>query len=193
MYMEFVPEGAPGGQVLAVQPQPWQQQWEAEGNWQQQAGWQQQQGDLGDPWQQALWPVEGAWYPGYQPPAQAGYPPVAGQPGYPMGEQGSFQAGDQVGWQGQPPCSPEPPVFPAVYRCNFHFQPLTCTRIPVAMIAPGCTSSLCHAGSSTIPVTHTTAAILSTRSSPAPLCQPFPHPIHPPAPTSALSAQGRWG
>ena len=186
--------------VPQVQAQPWQEQWERGGSWQQEGNlppagsWQQP--DLGDPWQQALWPAEGPWHPGYQPPAQAGYPSVGGQPDYPAGYpvQGSFPAAEQqVGWQGQPPCSPEPPVFPAVYRCNFHFQPLTCTRIPVAMIAPGCTSSLCHAGSSTIPVTHTTAAILSTRSSPAPLCQPFPHPIHPPAPTSALSAQGRWG
>jgi len=119
MYMEFVPEAVPGGQA-----QPWQQQWEAGGSWQQeahlpQAGSWQQQPDLGDPWQQqALWPAEGPWHPGYQPPVQAGYPSVGSQPGYPVVQQGRFPAGEQVGWQGQPPCSPEPPVFPAVYSCN---------------------------------------------------------------------------
>ena len=172
-----------------VPAQSWQvQQFERGGSWQQEdnlppPGWQQQ-ADLGDPWQQqadpwqqALWPAEGPWHPGYQPPVQAGYPSVGGQPaynpaGYPMVEQqqGGFpfeqQGGfgppvDQAGWQGQPPCSPEPPVFPAVYRYNSHSKPLSCTLVLVATTVPGCTSSHCHAGSSTIHVTRTMAASLS--------------------------------
>ena len=216
MYMEFVPETVPGGQVRClifpflpginlmpicdtcqllvpqVQAQPWQQQWERGGSWQQEgnlppAGSWQQQPDLGDPWQQALWPAEGPWHPGYQPPVQAGYPSVGGQPdypaGYPVAEQGSFPAaGQQVGWQGQPPCSPEPPVFPAVYRYISHFQPLSCTLIPVATTVRGCTSNPFHAGSSTTPATPTTAALLSTQSQSHHqdhLCQPFHQPTQP--------------
>ena len=198
-----------------VQAEPWQEQWETGGSWQQEAnlppaGSWQQQADLGDPWQQALWPSEGPWHPGYQPPVQAGYPSVGSQPGYPAGypvvEQGSFPAGEQVDWQGRPPCSPEPPVFPAVYRYLSHLQPLSCTLVPVATTVRGCTSSHCHAGSSTTPVTRTTAAILSILSQShhqqGRLCQPFqqptqdqshliPQPQQPPMHLPPISAQGR--
>lgn len=197
-----------GPNLPHVQAQPWQQQWEAGGSWQQeahlpQAGSWQQQPDLGDPWQQqALWPAEGPWHPGYQPPVQAGYPSVGSQPGYPVVEQGRFPAGEQVGWQGQPPCSPEPPVFPAVYRYLSHFPPLSCTLVSVATTVPGCTSSHCHAGSSTTPATRTTAATLSTLSQShhqqGPLCQPLQQPNQshllpqPPMHLPLTIAQGRW-
>jgi hypothetical protein len=79
-------------------------------------------------------------------------------------------------------------------------SPLSFLQSTVAMTVPGCTSSHCHAGSSTTPATRTTAATLSTLSQShhqqGSLCQPLQQPNHllpqPPMHLPLTIAQGRW-
>jgi hypothetical protein len=84
-------------------------------------------------------------------------------------------------------------------------SPLSFLQSTVATTVRGCTSSHCRAGSSTTPVTRTTAAILSTLSQShhqqGLLCQPFQQPTQdqshlipqpqPPMHLPPISAEGR--